>query len=431
MARCHNKPRGRDRITLLMCIVFVVAVVMYLSVGSAMAGSGRTKLVFWAYGTMPSYLKEIKADFEAKNPDIELVVEVLGAYDVGEKLLTAMAAGTGVPDVVQMISRRFALFAQSGGLADMTKFTQDAGLYDKLMPEIVASASYNGKLYGVPIDVSPSMVFYRKDIFAQHGLDTDHVWSTWDNLLEAAKKLREEGYYTFNLYVPAGQWGSNFFTQFLMSRGCNIFDDDGKVIRNNTLAAETLQWIYDLKFKHDVAYTEVFFTAEHWNTLAGDEVLTYMIGPWGETHITEYATTEQGKWGIRPFPAWDNTEQQWTGQWGGITLAIPRLAKSKAAAQKLVSYILSDGERMFKKVSCIIPTKDAFSKPFLMEVTPLTGQPMGPVLSAKTVFPFNFTDWAQTEQILGNAIDSMFAEKKNPLEVWADIEKQLINDLGR
>jgi hypothetical protein len=51
-------------------------------------------------------------------------------------------------------------------------------------------------------------------------------------------------------------------------------------------------------------------------------------------------------------------------------------------------------------------------------------------ITAREVGPWNFVEWSQTEKILGDGLDNMFANNQNPTEAWKGIEAQLIKILG-
>ena len=77
--------------------------------------------------------------------------------------------------------------------------------------------TYKGKIYGIMLDTDVRMKWCRKDIFKLAGLPEDWQPKTWDDILEAAKKLidnkdkimKELGITEFYpIMIPAGlKWG--------------------------------------------------------------------------------------------------------------------------------------------------------------------------------------------------------------------------------
>ena len=83
----------------------------------------------------------------------------------------------------------------------------------------------DGKVYGVPMEVEPMAMYYSVAAFEEAGLNENDVPKTWDQLLEAAKKLTTDkrfgvlfettpGYYqNFTWYPFMWQGGGEFQTE--------------------------------------------------------------------------------------------------------------------------------------------------------------------------------------------------------------------------
>ncbi len=64
-------------------------------------------------------------------------------------------------------------YINANDVYDLTKdFNADSSWKNRFIPSILASATFNGKLYGVPTSgVQPVLFFYNKDIFKQYNLN--------------------------------------------------------------------------------------------------------------------------------------------------------------------------------------------------------------------------------------------------------------------
>lgn len=101
-------------------------------------------LTVWAWGTYPSRLEKILPDFEAEHPDINVSIESVGWSDMNVKMLAAMAAGTGGPDLSIVNSgTHVTQFAYFGGLKDLTKYIEP--VKDEYTQGALNGASYNGR----------------------------------------------------------------------------------------------------------------------------------------------------------------------------------------------------------------------------------------------------------------------------------------------
>ncbi|KLD28168.1 sugar ABC transporter substrate-binding protein, partial [Xanthomonas perforans] len=55
-----------------------------------------------------------------------------------------------------------------------------------------ATLGQDNAVYGIPQDIGPMALFYRKDLFEKNGIA---IPTTWDEYTEAAKKVRALGGY--------------------------------------------------------------------------------------------------------------------------------------------------------------------------------------------------------------------------------------------
>jgi raffinose/stachyose/melibiose transport system substrate-binding protein len=128
--------------------------------------------------------------FEAKNPGVKVEMQFLENEAYKAKL----------PTLLQSKDRPHILYSWAGGvlkaqieagvLEDITALVGD--YKDNISPGAVAAFTIDGKLYGLPHNVSQVGFMYNKDLFAKAGVDGDKI-KTWDDFLEAVKKLKAAG----------------------------------------------------------------------------------------------------------------------------------------------------------------------------------------------------------------------------------------------
>jgi len=90
------------------------------------------------------------------------------------------------------------------------------------------SAMYKGKVMGFPLRAHPQLMFYRKDLFAKHGLS---VPQSWDDVARAGKVLKQkEGIGGLACYYGADGNRQNLFIwlNYLWAAGADVFDDQMK-----------------------------------------------------------------------------------------------------------------------------------------------------------------------------------------------------------
>lgn len=153
-------------------------------------------------GKLSVWLHQTRAYDAVFTPLVHQYVEEFGGVDVtplyvpvsqlDTKLLTAFAGGAA-PDVFRIGGWTFPGHARKGRLAPImpkplgaADAKAVAGGYDQTA---INSLSYDGKLYGVPTDYTICYLYYRRDRFAEAGLDPDKPPTTWEEVAEYNKKL--------------------------------------------------------------------------------------------------------------------------------------------------------------------------------------------------------------------------------------------------
>ena len=121
-------------------------------------------------GTYPETLNAGIAAFRAKQPPA-----IMQVFDAGTGVM--MAAEGAIKPAADVLSM--------GGTA-----------FDKsqYLPGIVAYYSKpDGTMLSFPYNSSSPILYYNKDIFAKAGLDVDNPPKTWNEVWEAAKKIKSSG----------------------------------------------------------------------------------------------------------------------------------------------------------------------------------------------------------------------------------------------
>jgi len=193
------------------------------SPGAASSGnppSEIAKITFMRTGT-PELIRQIFepiiADFEAKNPDIKVELQDLGWGDA-EKSLGVMASSQTLPDVMYHLPGTIFDMADKGLILDLAPYLDDE-LSKDIFPSLLAAGQYDGKQYVIPSGASTLLLWYNTEIFKEAGLDPAAPPKTWDELLAAAKAIKEKtGIPGLGMYSkPAGGETSFVFESFVAS----------------------------------------------------------------------------------------------------------------------------------------------------------------------------------------------------------------------
>ncbi len=134
--------------------------------------------------------KHIGELYMQKNPEVELEWIDLGGERY-QKLLTLIGGGNA-PDLLYVnewtvaLAERNVLEPLDDYIAQDTDFNID-DFYESLLPQ----ATYEGKIYSIPQEVSPYVIYYNKDMFDRAGVEYPTMDWEVEEFFEKAKQLTD------------------------------------------------------------------------------------------------------------------------------------------------------------------------------------------------------------------------------------------------
>src|SRR3982751_5583017 len=130
--------------------------------GATVNPDEKVALTYWSW--TPNMDKVVEG-WNSTHPNIQVTVNKQDGGDPAvTKLLTAIKAGSGAPDVMQAEYQKVPTLVSAGALADISK--QAGSVKSKFPASAWNSVTLGGDaLYGVPQDTGPMMFFYRSDVF--------------------------------------------------------------------------------------------------------------------------------------------------------------------------------------------------------------------------------------------------------------------------
>ncbi|MFT4029605.1 MAG: extracellular solute-binding protein [Protaetiibacter sp.] len=126
------------------------------------------------------------AAYQEANPDVHIELTRIPDDQFLSKLGTAMQSGDG-PDVVIFDDANSSLLAASGLLEDITDRAKGLDFFDDFFPGQIGY--YQDRIYSVPKQGGPSLMYWNKDLFAQAGLDPESPPATFTEVVEAASAI--------------------------------------------------------------------------------------------------------------------------------------------------------------------------------------------------------------------------------------------------
>nr|AYQ75768.1 extracellular solute-binding protein [Cohnella candidum] len=166
-------------------------------------------------GNYLAYVQDtIAKQYMEKNPGVTVKVE----QEPEGGQLTARIAAHDLPDVyVGVFGYQPAKFAKEKLIVDLKDMPGAPELFDRIAPQFVHE-DFGGRYY-VPWNATTQLMIYNKDLFREAGLDPEKPPVTFDQYLEAAKKIsalpkRADGSKVYGDYFwnEALTWGGWYWT---------------------------------------------------------------------------------------------------------------------------------------------------------------------------------------------------------------------------
>lgn len=207
-----------------------------------------------------AYFDELKADFEAANPDIKIE---FNGYPYGElkKQVLIMANAGQSPDIIQSARSWYPSFV-SGGYAAELDTLLGADYINDIYPEILADMKVDGSTFGIPWKASPFVLFYNKDLFKAAGLDPEVAPKTYEEAMIFAEKLSKlkdadgNSVYAFGQTTGAVPVSGGAVLSMFFSHGGGIVDKNGNVdvkTDGNRAALKTLKEMHAKRYNPEGA----------------------------------------------------------------------------------------------------------------------------------------------------------------------------------
>ena len=208
-------------------LLFVLALVLAACSVDESSGDGKVEVEFW-YGLgseADTKMKELISDFNNQHDDIEVVAVPQADYDeTYEKLQAAIASNTA-PGVFIAELNPLTDLAKKEAIEPLDAYIENDDNYDEddFLEALLKPGEIDGSLYAIPGYGTTQVMYYRKDIYEDVGINPEEAYSTWENLADASKKLKDSGEVDYG-HLP--MWKADNLIDLVLSNGGAILNDD-------------------------------------------------------------------------------------------------------------------------------------------------------------------------------------------------------------
>lgn len=333
-------------------------------------------LVTFTMAHKEAYEKNV-AEFERRH-GVRVEVQFAHWSSLRSRLQNAILADTDVPDMVEMLEGSLGFFTrgplQEVGLLDLTSRIEREHLRERMVESRFSLWSARGHVFGLPHDVHPAMLAYRRDLVEELGIDVSQL-DTWEKFAEVGRRITRDqdgdgviDRYMIDLPDAAGHGR----LMLMLQRGAQLFDADGQVAFNSPETAEVLEWyVRQLHGPGRTAY-DCGWGQPLMKAMTDGVALFYLAPDWRTWGFQKDLPNLSGKMALMPMPRWTPGGRR-TGIWGGTGLVITKRSKRKDLAWELAKFLYFDPNAIgarFQETHILPPLKAAWSLPELNQPNP-------------------------------------------------------------
>ncbi|MES2581556.1 MAG: extracellular solute-binding protein [Pseudomonadota bacterium] len=362
------------------------------------------------------------------HPDVEVRVQTRQYQDHHTAMTTALSTSGNLPDVTVLEASFLGRFSHGGGLEDLSREPFGIGRFkDRLVPFAYAQAtSRKGAVVGMPTDIGPGTLLYRKDILERAGVSEEDLTKSWDSYVAAGVRIKAK---TGAYLIGTVQTVKDILIRSGIKPGeGQYFDADSNVLvtsdrfvrafevareaRSNKLDARTTAWSNEWGegFKRGTLATE-------------------LSGAWMVGQLSNWvAPKTTGLWRAAALPEGS------TVSYGGSFYAIPRHSDParKALAWEFIQFMTLNRDRQleaFTKYDAFPALMDVHNAPFFEEPVEFLGGQKARILWRDTARKITAVQTHKqspfADEVINTELDKVMLNGKNIRTALSDAQRLL------
>jgi len=323
-------------------ILLLLVALLALGIGQVGMAQDDVTLTVWVWDINQPIVESSIASFQEANPNVTVEVEDLGNQNVYDRGLAGCAAGgMDLPDIYLIENSEAPVFwAQFPDcFLDLSAYGA-TDLQDQFPAFKWTELMVDDAIYALPFDMGPTVMFYRRDMWEEAGVDPESI-VTWDDYLAAAESIQE----TFGeeRYIATVAKGNDdeWFRMLANQAGCFYFDNEGTEVTVNqegcVTALETLGDLWDAGVLFNGGWNEQL------QAISNEDVAGAFFGSWYAGVIQSNSPEQSGQWGVFETPAFTEDGVR-ASNIGGSAFSIPSSSDNPELAYEFLLNLLTNEE---------------------------------------------------------------------------------------
>ncbi|MFV0131071.1 ABC transporter substrate-binding protein [Streptomyces sp. HMX112] len=322
-------------------LALAVVVTGYAAPGAPAAGErggGRGPMTLATAGDLTGYLGDVLADWNRAHPaePVRLVELPDSADETRAQMVSELRSGGGRFDVLNIDVAWTSQFAAAGWIAPLERERFPLG---SLLPPVVDTATYDGKLYAVPYVTNAGMLFYRRDLLDREGERPPRTWAELERQARTiAPKYGVGGY--AGQFLPYEGLTVNA-AEAVYSAGGTILGDEGERVTVDSAAARSGIGFLARGVRDGWIPREALTYKEEESRQAFQDGRLLFLRNWPYAHVSASGGDSKvaGRFGAVPLPGPDGPG---TSVLGGSNLAVSGRARHPESARDLIAFLTGE-----------------------------------------------------------------------------------------
>lgn len=440
--------RTSKTVSLLAAVVLALAA---CTPGNPAEGNKTIKVAYQktdSFKTLDTMFQDAKKEFEAAHQGVTIELQPIQANDddYGTKLALALRSPATAPDVFYEDTFKVRSDVDAGYLLKLDSRLAGWGDWDKFSDGAKeAGKADDGGTYAVPLGTDTRAIWYNKKVFAAAGIGLPWRPSSWQDILDTARKIKASNpdVIPFNMYAGKGTGEGTVmqgFYELLYGTGASLYDTDSKKwVVGSAGFKDSLTFLKTLYGENLAVAPAEALDPNIWKKVFGEWFPKAKLGATVEGSYAPSFWQAGGSYawpgyeqdmGVAPFPTQNGGAPGAVSMSGGWTLAVGAETKQPDLAFNFLTTALNAKNSLAFTVasSQIAVRTDVAADPAYQSADPFVKDVSG--LVAVTKFRPATSDYPRISAAVQEATEAVITGSRSPEQAAADYDTAVAGIVG-
>ncbi|KRV47844.1 hypothetical protein AQ490_05650 [Wenjunlia vitaminophila] len=281
------------------------------------------------------------AAFEKANPDIRVKTN---EYEYDQQSFQAKVAGGNLETVVRVPLTEMSSLIKRKQVSDITEDFKQVKHGAQFNDEVLSVArGEDGRTYGVPTEEYALGLVYNRKLFEKAGLDPDSPPTTWDEVREAAKTIKDKTGVDGYAQMTKENTGGWMLTAMTYSFGDDMQEQSGgrwvnSFHKEGSGSHKALDLLKEMRWTDkSMGRNQLRNGGDIERDFAAGKIGMTMAAPNMINHVIDQYKSDKNDVGIGPMPSDGSAKRTLVG--GNVAVISPKASpEQRAAAVKFIDF---------------------------------------------------------------------------------------------